>query len=87
MAVTLVASPIAPGPAVHGFAITKSDSTVFTTPTRYVWVGGAGNVAVLMNGDSVSVTLVAVPVGTMLPISVVQVLSTGTTATNLVGLY
>lgn len=80
-------SPIAPGPAVHGFAVTPSNSTVFTSPTRAVWVGGAGNLAVMMDGDSVAVTLVGVTVGTMLPISVIQVMATSTTATNIVGLY
>lgn len=84
---TVYVSP--PGSAIHGFAVTKSDSTVFATATRYLYVGGAGNIAVLMAGDVSpnSVIFTAVPVGTMLPISVTQVLSTGTTATNILGLY
>lgn len=64
-------------------AITKSD----TDPNVFcqLYVGGAGDVKVVTeNGDTV--TFSAVPVGTILPIRVKQVLSTGTTATNIVGL-
>ena len=87
MALTNVAAPIGPGPAVHAFSVTPSDTTVFTTPTRRLWVGGAGNVVVLMNADSSSVTFNSVAAGTPLEISVVKVLATGTTATNIVALY
>lgn len=74
------------GPMTGGFAITKSDVTVFAQPTRAVYVGGVGNVAVTYL-DGTTDTLLAVPTGTMLPISVTQVLSTGTSATNISGLY
>lgn len=87
MGVSSVSAPIAPGPAVHGFAVTTSDTSVYTTPTRKVWVGGAGNLAVLMNGDGSPVTLMAVPAGTMLELSVVKVMATNTTATNIVGFF
>lgn len=79
--------PYAPGPAVHGFAITPSNTTTFTTPTRAVWVGGAGNIEVLLTGDTVPVTLSGVAAGTSLDISVTQVLTTNTTATLIVGLF
>lgn len=78
--------PYAPGPAVHAFAITPG-STVFPVPTRFVWVGGAGNLEVLMTGDTVPVTLTGVLAGTMLEISVTQVLAASTTATTITGLY
>jgi hypothetical protein len=86
MGVTPVGNSVASGPAVRAFAVTKSDSTVFTTPTRWIYIGGTGNVAVMFNGDTVAVTMNTVPVG-MYEWSVIQVLSTGTTATNIVGLY
>lgn len=63
--------------------ITKSD----TVDQQYsaIYVGGAGNVAVIMeSGDSVIFT--APPVGSILPIRVKRVLSTNTTATLLIGL-
>jgi hypothetical protein len=73
-------------PFTSAFAVTKSDSTVFTQPTRALWVGGVGDVAVRML-DGTTVTLVAVPAGSQLNLRVDKVLSTGTSATNIVGLY
>lgn len=69
-----------------GFPVTKSDSTVFSQPTRAVWVGGAGDIAITYL-DGSSDTLHAIPAGTMLPIRVTQVLSTGTTASLISGLF
>lgn len=74
------------GPMTGGFGVTKSDATVFAQPTRAVYVGGVGDVAVTYL-DGTTDTLKAVPTGTMLNIRVTQVLSTGTTATNISGLY
>lgn len=74
------------GPAQRGFAITKHDTNLLSATTRAIWVGGAGDVAVLLEGDSSPVTLVGVPAGTLLPIAATKVLSTGTTATSIVGL-
>jgi hypothetical protein len=73
--------------AQNAAAVTKSDSTVFTPATIGLWVGGVGDVAVRMYGSQTSVTFVAVPAGTMLPIQVDKVLSTGTSATNIVRLW
>lgn len=72
-------------PAGGGYAITKSNVTVLNPPTRGVWVGGAGDIAVRY-ADQTTDTLVGVPAGTLLPISVDQVLN-ATTATNISGLY
>lgn len=72
-------------PASDGFAVTKSDSTVFTQPTRGLYVGGGGDVAVRMVSGA-AVTFVGVPTGSVLPIRVDKVLSTGTDATDIVGL-
>ena len=68
----------------HAEAVTKSDSTVVSFVALYV--GGAGNVAVIMAGDSAAVTFVGVPAGTFLPIQVKKVMSTNTTATSILGL-
>lgn len=73
------------GSAVHAFAVTKSDATVFPVGTAGLYIGGAGNVAVTMaSGDAV--TFLGVLAGTVLPIECVQVLATDTTATNIVAL-
>lgn len=73
--------------ASSGAAVTKSDSTVFSPPAIGLWVGGAGDVAVRMFGSQASVTFVAVPAGKLLPIQVDKVMSTGTSATNIVRLW
>jgi len=78
---------IPPAPAVHAFAVTPSDSATFPTACRALWIGGAGNVAVLALADSDAVTFSAVPAGTLLPIVAQQVLAAGTTATDIVGLW
>lgn len=71
-------------PYKRAVAVTPSDSTVLGK-TRAIYVGGAGALAVTING--VNVTLAAVPAGTTLPISVTKVLATGTAATSIVALY
>ena len=76
-------------PAQHAVAVTPNDSTAVIF--RSLWVGGnagaAVDVAVEMLGGGVDVTFVAVPAGTLLPIAVSKVLSTGTGASpNIVGL-
>lgn len=73
-------------PASFGFAITPSDGSELEAATRGIWVGGAGAVKVVLTGGD-TVTLSGVTAGTLLPIRAKQVLSTGTTATLLVGLY
>lgn len=70
----------------NGFAISPSDSAQLPFLAKVVWVGGAGSLAmVLLGGDTI--TLLAVPAGTLLTMNVTQVLLTGTSATGLVGLY
>ncbi len=64
------------------FAITKSNATVFRADALFV--GGAGDVACVdLDGTAVTYTVAA---GTQIPVQCKQVLETGTTATNIVGL-
>ena len=72
-------------PANDGFAITPSDSTDFALDTRAIYVGVAGNIAVVMQSGAV-VTFVGVPAGTILPVRAGRVNATGTTASSLLGL-
>jgi hypothetical protein len=51
-----------------------------------LYVGGAGNLKVLTIGGD-EVTFTAVPVGTFVPVQVLRVFATGTTATNIVALW
>ncbi|MBN9534818.1 MAG: hypothetical protein J0H10_15850 [Alphaproteobacteria bacterium] len=64
-------------------AVTASD-TAFVDYVGF-YVGGTGDVAVqTAKGDTV--TFKAMPVGAVIHLHIVKVLSTGTTATNIVGL-
>ena len=78
---------VTPGPNVHGFAISPNDTTALTALTRAIYVGGAGDISLILAGDTAAVTFKAVPVGTTLDVCASLVKSTGTTATNLLGLY
>ncbi len=73
-------------PFTRAAAVTLSDTVDLPFVSRALYVGGAGDI-VLWPVDSVgTVTLKAVPVGTMLNIRVRRVSATLTTATNLVAL-
>lgn len=73
-------------PAVYAFNITPNDNVDLVAYPRAIWVGGAGNLALVTTGGN-TVTLQGIVAGTLLPIRAKKVLSTGTTATLLVGLY
>jgi hypothetical protein len=70
--------------AAGSATVTKSDSTVLDPPGRALYVGVTGNVAVRMAGDLSTPIFVNVQGGTVLSICVDQVLSTGTTATDMI---
>lgn len=72
--------------AANGQAVTKSDTTTYSG-MRGLYVGGAGNVALMAPGASAAVTFTAVPAGTVLPVQAVKVMSTNTTAPALVALF
>lgn len=65
--------------------VTTSDSTALVG-VRGLWVGGAGVINVLAQGDTSPVQL-TVPAGTLLPIFATKVYATSTTATLIVALY
>ena len=74
------------GPLVDGFDIAPADFNDVLNTTRAIWVGTCGDLAVVFP-DGTGVTLKNVPTGTLLPVRAMRVNATGTTATNLVGLY
>jgi len=89
---TAVADPNNPDNVlVPGFgnmvAITKSDSTVYSPPLQAIYVGGAGDVAVLPAYSGSAVTFTAPPVGTVLRVVAKKVMSTNTSATLLIGMW
>lgn len=70
----------------HAFAITPSDTVPIGSPCEAIYVGGTGDVEVLMASGS-TVLFEAVPAGTTLPVKPKRVNATATDATNLVGLW
>ena len=70
-------------PAGDAFAVTPSDTTQLAANALYV--GTTGNVAVVTEAGT-TVTFSSVPAGAVLPVRVRQVLSTNTTASNIVAL-
>lgn len=79
--------PAHSGPAVRAEPVTPHDTNRLPDhPARSLYIGGAGNVVVHMAHEEAPRTFVAVPAGTILPVSVQRVL-TASTATNIVALY
>jgi hypothetical protein len=73
-------------PANGGVAVTPSDSADLTDTTRALYVGGDGNVSVIMRGGQ-TVTFTGMKAGVIYPLRVNRVRATGTTATGIVALY
>lgn len=65
-------------------ACTPSDTTLINC--RAIYIGGAGNIALSVSASATAVTIIAPPVGTIIPFSLNsgRVMSTNTTATNIV---
>jgi hypothetical protein len=73
------------GPAVHAFPVTPDDATALPETTRALYVGSGGAVSAELQSGAVA-TFAAVAAGSVLPVRIVRVLATGTTASGLVGL-
>ena len=74
-------------PFTSAIAITPSDTTVLTEPLRGLYVGGLGGTVSVVMASGQTVTFSGVGTGTTLNICYTKVRSTGTTATNILGLY
>lgn len=75
--------------ALDSEEITKSDTVDFTKGNgvaRGIYVGGAGDVAVVHPDDTVTV-FESVPAGTILPVFAKRVNSTSTSASKMVALF
>ena len=71
-------------PATGAFSISPADG-VQIKKTRGLYVGVSGDVAVTMS-DGTEVTFVDLAAGIEHPLSVIEVKSTGTNATSIIGL-
>lgn len=76
-------------PAAHSVAIVTNDAADQAITYKAIYVGNTGDVKVELAGDTVgnAVTFKNVPNGAFLPIRARKIYTTGTTATNMVGLY
>ena len=73
-------------PARLAADITPHDTTALTYKPRGIYIGGGGTLKVTMI-DGGTVTFNGLVAGQFLPITPTIVFSTGTSATNLIGLY
>lgn len=74
-------------PALYAFSVTPDDTANLEVTSRSLYIGGAGDVSVEMAGDNSNVIFSSVNSSTILPIRVLKVHATGTTANGIVGLY
>jgi hypothetical protein len=77
--------PDAMHPAQFALAVTPNNDADLPLRARSLYIGGAGNIALVTVGGS-SITFNNIPAGFILPVRVARVLATGTTATQIVSL-
>jgi hypothetical protein len=80
-------SPGLAGPASHAFAVTPNDAIDLAVVTRGLYVGTGGDLSLVLKGDGNPVSFVGVAGGSVLPLRIVRVRATGTTAADIVGLF
>jgi len=66
-------------------SVTPSDTVDLAQLSEAIWVGGAGNVALVQSNNKV-VTFTSVPAGAWLPLQARRINATGTTATAIVAM-
>ncbi len=74
------------GPATHAFSISPDDSDALSETTRALYVGTGGTITCRLAEDASDTLFSGVPDGTVLPVRVTHVRSTGTSASQIVGL-
>lgn len=76
-------------PANEARVLTPNDGTpgVISEPPRSIYVGSGGDITMQGMDDNAPKLWKNVPAGSILPFRVKKIMATGTTATNLLGLY
>jgi hypothetical protein len=74
------------GPASNAYSISSSSSANVAYTTRGIFVGTGGNLEVTMLKGIGKVIFYNIPSGAILPIRVIKVWASNTTANNIVGL-
>jgi hypothetical protein len=75
------------GPYVNAVSVSPNDTNDLANTTLAVWIGTAGNLSVNMEGSGGPIVFVGIPAGTLLPIRATRILSTNTTAGNILALW
>jgi hypothetical protein len=73
-------------PPENAIEVVGEDSADLAYATRALYIGGGGDLRVRMLGGG-TVTLANVPSGTLIPLRVTRIFATGTTATEILGLW
>ena len=76
--------PCTLSPSADG-TIAKSDDTVYDPPLRAIWATGAGNLVVMLSGDTASVMTIPVSAGEKITWASVRKVMAATTATGISG--
>lgn len=74
-------------PACNSAVVSPSDTIPLQSVSRAIYIGTTGNVAIQLLGDTSPVTLIACQAGSLLPIRVAYLMSTNTTASNIIALW
>lgn len=74
-------------PAPNGYAITPDNDADLPDNVRALYVGSAGDIKVDFVDSGSGVVIKNTTAGSILPVQIKRVYATGTTATNLVGLF
>ncbi len=75
-------------PADNSYAVTPHDTNeVWAYLPRAIYVGGAGDINMMLEGDEQPTLFVSVPAGAILPLKARVIMATGTTATSIVALF
>lgn len=77
-----------PGRMAETINIGSGNHTMTKAPAcRGIYVGGDGDLVVVMAGDGQTQTFLAVPAGAVLPVQATAVVKAGTNASNMVALF
>lgn len=73
--------------ARHAEAVTPSDTADLNHVTSAIYIGGAGNLALILANDSAPVTFTGLAAGTVLQVQAKRIMATNTTATALLAMW
>lgn len=74
-------------PFSRSIAVTPDNNVDLEIYPRFLWVGGAGNLELMFEGDDTAQIMYNVPAGFYVVGFVKRVLATNTTATNILALW